>query len=82
MPLVAAIDIGTASARAGIFDARGRLLATIPLGRTSVIDSRLPMAAPPTLFSRGGNLIPLLLGFALLIAAIALGAGGRYRRST
>ena len=27
MPLVAAIDVGTASARAGIFDAEGRLLA-------------------------------------------------------
>jgi hypothetical protein len=33
------------------------------------------------LFARAGNLIPLLIGFALLIAGIALGSSRRYRRT-
>ena len=65
-----------------VVDAAGRLVATIPLGAANVIDSGLPMPAQPTAFSRLGNAIPLMIGFALLIAAIALGAPGRYRRGT
>ncbi len=60
-----------------IIDARGRLVKALPWRTAGVIDSGLPAAAEPTLFA---NLIPLLLGFALIIAAIALGAGRRYRR--
>jgi apolipoprotein N-acyltransferase len=65
-----------------VIDARGRLLNSLPWLSAGVIDARLPSAAEPTLFARFGNLIPLLLGLALVIAAIALGAAGRYRRET
>ena len=48
MPLVAAIDIGTASARAGIFDATGRLLAVGPAGDLQgVARRRLARASTP-----------------------------------
>ena len=65
LPVVRATPTGISA----IIDSRGRLLHAIPLGRMGVIDARLPMPAPPTLFARFGNLLPL--GFALLLAAAA-----------
>ena len=65
-----------------IIDARGALLDEIPLGTAGVIDAVLPPLARPTLFARFGNMIPLLLALALLIAAIALSRAERYRRDT
>jgi apolipoprotein N-acyltransferase len=66
-----------------VIDARGRLLKSLPWLTAGVIDAELPPpAAEPTLFGRLGNLIPLLIAFALVVAAIALGAAGRYRRET
>jgi apolipoprotein N-acyltransferase len=63
-----------------IIDARGQLVKSIPWQRAGVIDSVIPQAAiQPTLFARLGNVIPLLIGFALLVAAIALGTSRRYR---
>lgn len=62
-----------------LIDARGRIMESIGPGQAGVIDSQLP---PPSTvlspFARAGNLIPLTLGFALLIAAIALGRRRRY----
>ena len=52
------------------------------MGVAGIIDADLPPAAvwaPP--FARLGNIIPLLLAFALLIAAIALARRARYRRT-
>ena len=47
--------------------------------QAGAFDTALPMAAiEPTLFGRFGNIIPILLGFALLIAGIALGRRRRY----
>jgi apolipoprotein N-acyltransferase len=43
-----------------------------------VIDAVLPPPKKPTPFARFGNVIPLTLGFLLLIAAIALGRRRRY----
>ena len=63
-----------------LVDARGKLLDSIPLGKAGVIWGYLPPSAPPTLFARLGNIIPLALGFLLLIAAIALDRRARYRR--
>ena len=62
-----------------VIDATGAVRASIPWQTAGVIDSLLPVPAPPTLFSRLGNIIPLLLGFILLIAAIALDRRARYR---
>ncbi len=66
-----------------VIDARGAVVQSLPWRTAGVIDSVLPPPAiAPTPFGRFGNLIPLLLAFALLIAAIALSSGRRYRRRT
>jgi apolipoprotein N-acyltransferase len=62
-----------------VIDATGAVRASIPWQTAGAIDSLMPVPAPPTLFSRLGNIIPLLLGFFLLIAAIALDRRARYR---
>ena len=52
--------------------ARCRAVAAVATG--GIIDAVLPIAlSAPTPFARLGNIIPLTLGFLLLIAAIALG---------
>jgi len=63
-----------------LIDARGRLVDSIPLGKAGIIWGYLPPSTPPTLFARLGNIVPLTLGFLLLIAAIALDRRARYRR--
>jgi apolipoprotein N-acyltransferase len=65
-----------------IIDARGAIVKSIPWQTAGVIDSAIPQAAvEPTIFARLGNFIPLLIGFALVIAAIALGRSRRYRNT-
>lgn len=61
-----------------LIDARGNLLHALPWQTAGVIDAALPNALPPTLFAKLGNIIPIVLGFALLIAAIALSSRSRY----
>jgi len=61
-----------------LVDADGKLLKSLPWRTVGVIDATLPDPRQPTLFARLGNIIPLALGFILLIAAIALGRRGRY----
>jgi apolipoprotein N-acyltransferase len=56
-----------------VIDASGRIVQAVPLQKAGVIDAALPPAAAPTLFARGGNIIPILLGFALLLTGIVLG---------
>jgi apolipoprotein N-acyltransferase len=53
-----------------VIDGKGRLLHSLPWRAAGVIDARLPRPQPPTLFSRLGNLLPLL--FALLLAGAAI----------
>jgi apolipoprotein N-acyltransferase len=66
-----------------IVDAHGEVLQSLPWRKPGYLDGALPLPAKnPTLFARFGNIIPLLLGFVLLIAGIALGQRGRYRRHT
>ena len=62
-----------------LIDARGELIDSIPLGKAGIIWGYLPPSAAPTLFARLGNIIPLAMGFLLLIAAIALDRRARYR---
>lgn len=56
-----------------VIDADGRVQNSIPWGSAGIIDTTLPSPTTPTPFARFGNLIPLLLGFALLIGGIAVG---------
>ena len=66
-----------------LIDAHGQVLKSLQWRQAGAFDAALPLpAAKPTLFARFGNVIPLLLGFALVIAAIALGRAGRYRQRT
>ena len=66
-----------------VIDARGALVESIGWREAGVIDSRMPARSVfPTPFAKFGNAIPLALAFILLIAGIALGARGRYRRKT
>ena len=60
-----------------VVDAHGRIVQALPWRTAGVIDASLPPAAPPTFFSRFGNIIPLMLGFVLLLGGIVLGARGR-----
>ena len=66
-----------------LIDARGRVVKSLPWRQAGYFDAALPLpTAKPTPFARFGNVIPLLLGFALVILAIALGRTGRYRKHT
>ena len=57
-----------------VIDARGNVVKSLPWRTAGVIDAVLPPAAnAPPPFARFGNLIPLLLGFALIIGGIVLG---------
>ena len=65
-----------------VIDARGRVVESLPWRSAGVIDTMLPpRAARPTPFALFGNLIPILLGFALIAAAIVLARRHRYRLS-
>ncbi len=56
-----------------VVDAHGQIVQSLPWRTAGVIDTQLPAPVSPTLFARFGNLIPLLLGFALLLSGIVLG---------
>jgi apolipoprotein N-acyltransferase len=57
-----------------VIDARGNVVKALPWRTSGAIDAVLPPAAnAPPPFARFGNLIPLLLGFALIIGGIVLG---------
>jgi len=65
-----------------IIDAHGSIIDSIPWRKAGIIWSYLPSpAAQLTPFARLGNVIPLSLGFLLLLSAIALDRRGRYRRT-
>nr|WP_237219590.1 apolipoprotein N-acyltransferase [Sphingomonas arenae] len=75
LPVVRSTPTGISA----LIDARGKLLASLPLGTAGVIDARLPPSAEATPFARLGNWLPMLLAFGLLITAIVLDARRRYR---
>jgi apolipoprotein N-acyltransferase len=57
-----------------VIDAHGHIMQALPWHTAGVIDMVLPAAVgSPTLFGRFGNIIPLLLGFVLLLTGIVLG---------
>jgi apolipoprotein N-acyltransferase len=56
-----------------VIDAHGAIVKSLPWQTAGVIDADLPSPSAPTLFARFGNIIPLLLGFALMTGGIAMG---------
>ncbi len=74
LPVIRATPTGISA----VVDADGRLLKSLPWHAAGRIDVRLPPARPATLFARLGNVIPVVLGFLLIIAGIAVGRSRRY----
>jgi len=72
-----AIEEGLPSARAAntgisaMIDGNGRIQAQLPLGTMGVVDSRLPLALPPTPYERFGDLVFLLFLVTATFAAFA-----------
>ena len=65
LPVLRAANTGISA----VIDAHGRVLASLPLGRTGTIDSPLPAPAiNKTLYARGGNFAAILLAVAALAA--------------
>src|SRR3954453_15322742 len=61
-----------------VIDARGEIVKQLPWRTAGVIDAVLPPAAnSATVFARFGNLLALLLGFAVLFVGIVLGVRRR-----
>lgn len=61
-----------------IINPAGNVEQSIPWRTAGVIDAEIRAPLPPTMFARFGNIIPLSLGFILLIGAIALDLRRRY----
>jgi apolipoprotein N-acyltransferase len=77
LPVIRATPTGISA----LIDARGQVVQQLAWKTAGVIDAYLPPQSPqPTLFARFGNAIPLLLSILLLVGAIALAGGWRYRR--
>ena len=60
-----------------VIDADGRLLHSLPWREAGVIDATLPAAKEPTLFARGGNILPFL--FALLPVLVGIAVARKQR---
>ena len=76
IPIVRSTPTGISA----VIDAKGQVVAQLPWRKPGVIDTVLPPAAtraPP--FALFGNIIPLILGLALIILAIAMERRHRYR---
>lgn len=65
LPVLRAANTGVSA----VIDARGHVIAALPLNVTGVVDAALPPALPPTLYARMGD-APILL---LVLLATALG---------
>jgi apolipoprotein N-acyltransferase len=70
-----AIETGLPMARSAntgvsaLFDARGRLLQSVPLYKAGRIDAALPGALPPTIYARYGDLLFLMLAIGAFVLA-------------
>ena len=70
LPVIRATPTGVSA----VIDARGNLVKSLPWRTAGAIDAVLPSPARTApLFARFGNLIPILLGFAFILAGIVLG---------
>ena len=73
IPVVRATPTGISA----LIDAEGKVVASLPWQSAGIIDEIIDWTGSPTLFARFGNLIPLLLGFVLLLTGIVLGGTRR-----
>jgi len=70
IPILRATPTGISA----VIDGRGNIVKSLPWRTAGVIDAVLPPAAnSPPLFARLGNIIPLILGFLLILGGIVLG---------
>lgn len=60
-----------------LVDPVGRIVESIPHGQAGAFNAALPHPLPPTLFSRGGNIIPLGLAVILLLSGVAIARRSR-----
>ena len=67
LPVLRAANTGVSA----VIDARGRIVASLPLGQAGKIDAPLPAALPPTPYARMGD-GPLAFIIAVLLAGLAL----------
>jgi len=73
IPIVRSTPTGISA----VVDANGEILKSLPYQQAGFIETRLPVAHAPTLFSRFGNHLPL--GFALLLAITGIALRRRLR---
>lgn len=73
LPIIRATPTGISA----IIDARGHVLASIPLETRGAIELPIPPAAAPTLFARLGNAMAALTALMLALTAIAIRRWGR-----
>ena len=70
VPVIRATPTGISA----VIDGRGNIVKSLPWRQAGVIDAVLPPAAnSPPPFARLGNIIPLTLGFLLIMSGIVLG---------
>ncbi len=74
LPVIRATPTGISA----VIDADGRLLDSLPWQTAGRIDTHIPPAREPTIFSRTGNVLPVAFGMLLLAAGIAVGRSRRY----
>ena len=65
LPLVRAANTGISA----VVDGYGRIVASLPLGRDSVLDAQLPVALPVTVFGKAGSASLAILILVCLFAA-------------
>lgn len=78
MPIVRATPTGISA----VIDARGRIVASVPLGKPGFLNTLLPGPVAPTPFARYGNAIPLVLALIMAMLAVALTRRARYEPRT
>lgn len=69
LPLVRAANTGISA----VYDGLGREIGSLALGEKGILDAPLPVALEPTLFSRWGNAISLILAAFIIFLAIIAG---------
>jgi apolipoprotein N-acyltransferase len=68
LPLVRVANTGISA----VVDAKGRIVAALPLVEAGKLDVALPTEAAPTLYARTGDWPALLVAFLLSVAAFTL----------